>query len=87
MGKRKDEINVQSNDVVLQPIATLQPRITGNAVGLSVSGDTVEKGDYVLAALDKEGNEIPNSEFKYPAGARFNKTFANNPNFIIKKKP
>lgn len=62
--------------------------IIRTAIPQQISDSTFEPlpGEYHLVAVDANGNEKPGSDFS--VGERtYRRTYANNPNFITKKKP
>ncbi len=52
-----------------------------------VTGFQPHPGEYHIIALGPGGEELAGSDFSYPPGKSFNKAFANNPKFNVKKKP
>jgi hypothetical protein len=73
------------------PVLKITPQIIPLAAGHEdllppATGFQPHPGEYHIVALGPGGVEIAGSDFSYPPGKTFEKAFATNPKFSVKKK-
>lgn len=61
---------------------TVEPKLKSE---LHIEQD-IDDGYYHLISVDSKGNEIPGTEFRV-SPRTYNRSYAHNPKFLVKKKP